>query len=69
MNIGPGSPSPAMRSDTGSAVVAVLELRPALEDEDEVTGVSANQNTVTFASRTQFHVERLWGQRPFSIVS
>ena len=24
---------------------------------------------MTFASRTQFHVERLWGQRPFSIVS
>ena len=24
---------------------------------------------MTFASRTQFHVERPWGQRPFSIVS
>ena len=24
---------------------------------------------VTFASRTQFHVERPWGQHPFSIVS
>ena len=47
MNIGPGSPSPAMRSDTGSAVVPVLELRPALEDEEEVTGVSAKQNTVS----------------------
>ena len=46
MSIGPGSPSPAMRSDTGSAVVPVLELRPALEDE-EVTGVSAKQNTVS----------------------
>ena len=37
-----------MRSDTGSAVVPVLELRPALEDEEEeVTGVSAKQNTVS----------------------
>ena len=35
-----------MRSDTGSAVVPVLELRPALEEE-EVTGVSAKQNTVS----------------------
>ena len=24
---------------------------------------------MTFVSRTQFHVERPWGQRPFSIVS
>ena len=24
---------------------------------------------MTFASLTQFHVERLWGQLPFSIVS
>ena len=24
---------------------------------------------MTFASRTQFHVERPWGQRPFTIVS
>ena len=48
MNIWPGSPSPAIRSDTGSAVVPVLELRPALEEEDEeVTGVSAKQNTVS----------------------
>ena len=52
MSIWPGSPSPAMRSDTGSAVVPVLELRPALEEEDEVTGVSAKQNTVS-VSRQQ----------------
>ena len=24
---------------------------------------------MTFASRTHFHIERPWGQRPFSIVS
>ena len=47
MNIVLESPSPAIRSDTGSAVVAVLELGPALEDEEEVTGVSAKQNTVS----------------------
>ena len=29
----------------------------------------ARPSLLTFASRTQFHVEGPWGQRPFSIVS
>ena len=29
----------------------------------------ANQTLMAFASGTQFHDERPWGQRPFSIVS
>ena len=30
---------------------------------------TARRSLMTFALRTQFHVERPWGQRPFSIVS
>ena len=54
-------------------------LGPEAEEEEEEEGVISNwlvsiasysrPSLMIIVSRTQFHVERPWGQRPFSIVS
>ena len=46
--------SEMQRSDGTGSLVSIVSYSPSL---------------MIIASRTQFHIERPWGQRPFSIVS
>ena len=70
MEAGGGGPSLSRRNSVrsnGGGSRLVLQKVPS---EGSVSIVSYSRpSLMTFVSRTQFHVERPWGQRPFSIVS